>query len=683
MQGIQTTKITKSIFIFTSRQFGRLYSTYKGKESQQIINQNEDKFIENNLTSLENVTNKNTKEITKLERYSLKSGIESTIFNHKKPPKSKRLKPSEKQELDLSIPEDREYFIDKFITPNLNKLKDNRNKPLFEDELITQRIQKRKDARRIELNFPLISSIQSQGINLPNVEREKDLQKVEDCSNTKLTDLISGNNIRITDKKEMICVPGTKPINALAEYGNDLSYHIFEYSPISSEDTLQIYEHLFQNIPHSNLPLDPKLLGSLTKIKIPQGKEDFYEMTKEFLNLVFSFYTPDHFNAIKMFQINIDQLMVLIQNKNFIKYSGRKVVEALTFIEKSRSLVFYNRPEIITPLMTLISKNNLTQLPPSYIASLFTIIAKMKLLNPDIWFTLIAHFLRNLNIFGVQEITSILYSLRNGEKQNPQIFSFSDIYTELEPVILLQFSQLELSSRLNIPKLLATTLLSYGKTQNGSVEFYTAMEPIILKYSFLFNTQELSNIVFSYARAENAETHILENLKAVIIELINKAKPMEICNIAIAYNIAGTLQGNLIYRILAEFIANHEKYKIIDLVSLHQIFCGLDYKDINNSEKYLEYMNKSLLCLLNNAEGPQLNILFLSTQGLTKEVLGLMKQRVNFLLKGGRSVRTLKRQDVRGIYEGARSLEYKGEYNLFAERIRRYMDKKGYQAIHI
>ena len=62
------------------------------------------------------------------------------------------------------------------------------------------------------------------------------------------------------------------------------------------------------------------------------------------------------------------------------------------------------------------------------------------------------------------------------------------------------------------PQSISNSILAYSKSQNGSEEFYRAMESFILQNKGDFNCQELANLVYSYHKSENAQKEILKDL---------------------------------------------------------------------------------------------------------------------------------------------------------------------------
>ena len=83
---------------------------------------------------------------------------------------------------------------------------------------------------------------------------------------------------------------------------------------------------------------------------------------------------------------------------------------------------------------------------------------------------------------------------------------------------------------------LMNTLTSYSRTQNGSVQFFRALEGSILASADRLNSRELANIIYTYYKAENAEVaSLLPELKPKVIELLNKFNPVELCLILTSY----------------------------------------------------------------------------------------------------------------------------------------------------
>ena len=77
---------------------------------------------------------------------------------------------------------------------------------------------------------------------------------------------------------------------------------------------------------------------------------------------------------------------------------------------------------------------------------------------------------------------------------------------------------------------LSNSILSYSKTQNGSLQFFQALEGIILAKKEHMKPQELSNIIYSYHKSENAMVDpLLLDLRDTVVANLHRYKPVELC----------------------------------------------------------------------------------------------------------------------------------------------------------
>lgn len=107
----------------------------------------------------------------------------------------------------------------------------------------------------------------------------------------------------------------------------------------------------------------------------------------------------------------------------------------------------------------------------------------------------------------------------------PVILNFDDLFMKYELHLIRRF----IEGRCE-PQSISNSVLSYSKTQNGSIQFFRALESIIINKQEEFSPQELSNIIYSYHKSENAKTDpLLLDLRNIVVKNLHKYKPMEMC----------------------------------------------------------------------------------------------------------------------------------------------------------
>jgi hypothetical protein len=110
--------------------------------------------------------------------------------------------------------------------------------------------------------------------------------------------------------------------------------------------------HIFGDIPLKLIDFSsPEVYKMIRGPKRPEGKKGVYKYQLEKLRIMLHFYNQDDFDEIKFFRLNGDQILQFLDCENFIGPNSvarkEKVIEAIKFLQKSRDLNLYKRPEII------------------------------------------------------------------------------------------------------------------------------------------------------------------------------------------------------------------------------------------------------------------------------------------------------------------------------------------------
>ena len=141
-----------------------------------------------------------------------------------------------------------------------------------------------------------------------------------------------------------------------------------------------------------------------------------------------------------------------------------KIIEALTRLQKTRQLSFYNRPEVMDVLKPIITNHEyLAQAPPSYISSLAYTTMKMKIKDEEIWFSLSDYLMKNHEEMTVRDIGQYLLALYHASKHSPITMDFSDEFTALELPIIKKFDESEKIDLISLTQILN----AFGKSYIG------------------------------------------------------------------------------------------------------------------------------------------------------------------------------------------------------------------------
>lgn len=216
-------------------------------------------------------------------------------------------------------------------------------------------------------------------------------------------------------------------------------------------------------------------------------------------------YTPQDFDALKMFALNSEQLLTLLRSENFTRNARKeKVIEALKGLQKSREInVYQDRDEIMKVVLDLtLDHRLLASLEKlSYVSSLVHCVARMKIDDEQVWASLASFVVLNKDRFTARELSNIVFALSKIRKQKPVVLNFDDVFHDLEISFVKKFDNEPVDGQS-----LANTILAYSKTMNGSATFFRALETTIINNVDQLDSQNISNIVYSYYCSENAKT---------------------------------------------------------------------------------------------------------------------------------------------------------------------------------
>lgn len=267
----------------------------------------------------------------------------------------------------------------------------------------------------------------------------------------------------------------------------------------------------------------------------------------------------------------------------------------------------------------------------SYVTSLVHAISRMRIDDEQVWASLGAYLAERADVFSERDLSTQVYSLMNVSRLKPIILNFDDIFRRYELLIIKRFDQEGAT-----PQSISNTLLAYSKTQNGSQQFFRAMESFVLQKARQFSSQELANIIYTYYRADNALTDpLLIDLRPIVMQTIESYKPVELCQVLRAYTEAGLLDEKMIEVFAIQFNARHEEMNPEDCATFYECFTKAGFA---GPGKFYKYLQKSISRTIRAYEGPHLRMLFYNFDNveecrLNRGVRGRLEEHCRYLIK--------------------------------------------------
>ena len=193
--------------------------------------------------------------------------------------------------------------------------------------------------------------------------------------------------------------------------------------------------------------------------------------------MLLSVYTREDFDRVSFHKLNSDQNLAFLQNLNFVAgaASKEKVIQCLYELSRrKKDIKIFERPEIISTIKSIaLNPRILNELQPrSYVATFLGAAAAMKIDDHEIWSSLAAYVSTIMHELDFRSLSSICYSFYKASQGKPVMLNFDDLFTELELPIIKRLDQTLHISEMCDPKGISTLVMSYGKTQNGSVQFF-------------------------------------------------------------------------------------------------------------------------------------------------------------------------------------------------------------------
>jgi hypothetical protein len=218
------------------------------------------------------------------------------------------------------------------------------------------------------------------------------------------------------------------------------------------------------------------------RVKMVETKKDAFLYALDKLRVMFEVsYNTEDFQKIKMFNLNPDQLLMLLASENFTRGKAplAKVVECLEHLRKSKSIRLYKeREEVIGTVRDIaLDHTRLSALKTSYVTSFVNAVARMGIDDEEVWASLAAYLIERCETFDERDLSTHVYALYHAGKNKPIILNFDDLFKKYELQLVKKFEMPNGATSQSI----SNAILSYSKTQNGSLIFFRILEGVIIK----------------------------------------------------------------------------------------------------------------------------------------------------------------------------------------------------------
>lgn len=151
-----------------------------------------------------------------------------------------------------------------------------------------------------------------------------------------------------------------------------------------------------------------------------------------------------------MYNLNPDQLLTLLQSKNFTNGEAptEKVIECLEFLRKSKSIRLYKeREEVMSIVKELaLDHTRLASLKTTYVTSFVNAVARMGIEDEEIWASLGAYLIERCETFSERDLSTHVYALYHAGKNKPLILNFDDIFKKYELQLIKSFENEAIST---------------------------------------------------------------------------------------------------------------------------------------------------------------------------------------------------------------------------------------------
>ena len=204
-----------------------------------------------------------------------------------------------------------------------------------------------------------------------------------------------------------------------------------------------------------------------------------------------------------------ENYFMIIKNENFLKVENvDKINLILTILRKSKTLQYYERPEIKSSL-SFICKN-FDLLSDEGKSALCVSLSKMR--NEDLAFYKLieANLMEKGSMLSLRTLANIVHSFIFISKKQSVMTDFLELFRHLETILAIKIKQEGLENC--DTKSLMQIAVAYSKTQNISNEFLTFIENICIDSFEKFRPREICPILYSLTKNRHKSTALAEKM---------------------------------------------------------------------------------------------------------------------------------------------------------------------------
>ena len=371
-------------------------------------------------------------------------------------------------------------------------------------------------------------------------------------------------------------------------------------------------------------------------------------------------------NSFEMYIRLPKDLLSAIESKEFTKNSSPEIISktlhTIAYSVRNHPFIKSNS-EIINALCILCSTENMKKLNTESMTILFSLLITNRVQNQEVWKSITDELLKRVQNMKLDQISSIMFSLRNLSKISLTIININEIFKAIESEIII---------KLNTEKFdqdaISKIIKAYSQTNNGTVDFYKSLEESIIMNITKYNGENLANILLDLSETRNYDGKLLNDFKELVIEYINKNKfhPSELCSVVKAFNTKQLINASILKTIENCFLSQSKSFSLADISTIYNIF--EENKKLYNPIKIMNCINKCI-----NEQYKTLNLkiaaIFLahwndpdcSLDQITKNNIK------NQLIKLIQNKKQINKTELKGIYEVIK--DEKGNSNEIKETI--------------
>lgn len=125
--------------------------------------------------------------------------------------------------------------------------------------------------------------------------------------------------------------------------------------------------------------------------------------------------------------------------------------------------------------VNVVANNLLEGLSESYFSAFTHAVSKMKIDDEIVWFKIASQISKTHDQMSIRNLSTCIYALTNISKLKPVILNFDSLYKTIEISIVKKFD-----AGMANGQDIGNTMVAYSKSQNGSQQFWQAIESTVI-----------------------------------------------------------------------------------------------------------------------------------------------------------------------------------------------------------